>query len=141
MTDEKRMPQKDIWDYAKLPMDASVRLAFERTMLSHERTLMAWVRTATSLITFGFTIYKFFELELGASFQPRPHQLIGPREFAVLMIGIGLVGLTLAALQNRQHRKHLRQCGIKAPLSFTTLVAVLISALGLVALLSVIFRW
>jgi uncharacterized membrane protein YidH (DUF202 family) len=34
-------------------------LAFERTMLAYERTLMAWVRTAISLISFGFTLYKF----------------------------------------------------------------------------------
>ena len=31
----------------------------DRTRLAYERTLMAWVRTATSLISFGFTIYKF----------------------------------------------------------------------------------
>ena len=36
-------------------------LAFERTVLAHERTLMAWVRTAVSMISFGFTIYKFFQ--------------------------------------------------------------------------------
>ena len=36
-------------------------LALERTYLANERTLMAWIRTATSLITFGFTLYKFFE--------------------------------------------------------------------------------
>ena len=29
-------------------------------MVALDRTLMAWVRTATSLISFGFTIYKFF---------------------------------------------------------------------------------
>jgi putative membrane protein len=33
---------------------AETRLAYE------ERTLMAWVRTATSLISFGFTIFNFF---------------------------------------------------------------------------------
>jgi uncharacterized membrane protein YidH (DUF202 family) len=27
--------------------------------------MMAWIRTATALITFGFTIYKFFQLERG----------------------------------------------------------------------------
>ncbi len=39
----------------------STALAVERTRLAHERTLMAWVRTSVSLISFGFTIYKFFE--------------------------------------------------------------------------------
>ena len=27
--------------------------------------MLAWVRTAASLISFGFTIYKFFQLEIG----------------------------------------------------------------------------
>ena len=54
-------------DLAEKPaprLDEGTRLAYERTVLAHERTLMAWLRTAVSLITFGFTIYKFFALEL-----------------------------------------------------------------------------
>ena len=46
-------------------LDTGTRLALDRTHLAHERTLMAWVRTATSLISFGFTIYKFFSFEAG----------------------------------------------------------------------------
>src|SRR5581483_2367687 len=42
------------------PFD-QVGLAFERTYLAHERTLMAWIRTAASLITFGFTLFKYFQ--------------------------------------------------------------------------------
>ena len=68
----------------------ATQLAMERTNLSHERTLMSWIRTATSLITFGFTIYKFFQLELQAENRPRLHDVIGPRQFAILMISIGL---------------------------------------------------
>ena len=82
---------------------SSTQLSLERTILSHERTLMSWVRTSTSLITFGFTIYKFFQLEL----QNRPplQGAIGPRQFAVLMISIGLFSLMIAhrvsGVQNR----------------------------------------
>jgi len=36
-------------------------LGVTRTVLAAERTLMAWVRTALSMISFGFTIYKFLE--------------------------------------------------------------------------------
>jgi len=141
MTDETKTTSTDIWEYAKLPMDTSVRLSFERTKLSHERTLMSWMRTATSLITFGFTIYKFFELEMGSQPKSRAYQVIGPRQFAMIMIGTGLVGLLFAAMQNWDHRRHLRQMGMEARHSFTTLVALLIAALGLLAMLATIFRW
>ena len=46
-------------------VDVSTRLAYERTFLAHERTLMAWVGAASSLITFGFSIYKFFHWNRG----------------------------------------------------------------------------
>ena len=37
-------------------------LALDRNKLAAERTLMAWVRTALSMISFGFTIYKFLQV-------------------------------------------------------------------------------
>jgi len=34
-------------------------LAIARMRAAYERTMMAWIRMATSLITFAFSIYKF----------------------------------------------------------------------------------
>jgi putative membrane protein len=118
---------------------SSTQLSLERTILSHERTLMFWVRTATSLITFGFTIYKFFQLEL----QNRPplQGVIGPRQFAVLMISIGLFSLMAATIQYRVYRNGLRRrYAGHPPLSLVGVVSGLVSLLGLVALVAVIFR-
>jgi putative membrane protein len=75
---------------AKPPEDFNTLLSIERTNLAQERTIMAWVRTATSLISFGFTIYKFFQLE--AKGHVSASQVIGPRTFALLMILMGLFG-------------------------------------------------
>ena len=36
-------------------------MAFDRTVMALERTLMGWIRTSLSLISFGFTIFKFLE--------------------------------------------------------------------------------
>jgi putative membrane protein len=126
---------------AAVAADASTRFSFERTMLSHERTQMSWVRTATSLITFGFTLYKFFQLEIGASVRPRTHQVIGPREYAMFMIAIGLVALLIATIQNYQYRQNLRKQHLEVPLSLSSLVGALVSALGLFSMLAAIFRW
>ena len=141
MTNRTEARSGELLERAAAPMDASTRNSFERTMLSHERTLMSWVRTATSLITFGFSIYKFFQLELGAPVRARTHQVIGAREFAMFMIAIGVSVLVLAAIQNWQYRKNLRKQHMKAPFSLATLVAGLISVLGILAMVSAIFRW
>jgi putative membrane protein len=126
---------------AAVAADFSVRFSLERTMLSHERTLMAWVRTATSLITFGFSIYKFFQLELGGPIPGRAHLVIGVREFAMILIAIGLCALILAAIQNWQYRKGLRKQHMKVPAAPSTIVAGLIAFLGFLAMASTIFRW
>ena len=124
---------------ATLP-DAT-KLAIDRTRLAHERTLMAWVRTATSLISFGFTIYKFFEYLRENSKTASPPGTVGPRELAVMMIGIGLASLVIATIQHRRELIALRaQYGAVIPLSLATVTATLIGLLGVVLLLAVVFR-
>jgi len=61
-------------------------LALLRTLNAAERTLMAWIRTAISMIGFGFTIYKFFQYqseEIVAAHPRRarqgPRRVIAPR--------------------------------------------------------------
>jgi len=119
-------------------MDVSTRLAFDRTRLAHDRTMMAWVRTATSLISFGFAIYKFFQIEIGRGKPDR--LLIGSREFALIMIGMGLVSLLIATIQHRQDRNVLRAMNPEVPGSTAALLAGLIAILGILAFLSVILQ-
>src|SRR6516162_10266737 len=89
------------------PPDAS-HLALERTRLAYERTLLAWVRTAVALISFGFTVYKFFQFLHQTEPVPPPQHLLGSRGFAMAMIGIGLIALLLATLEHRRHIKTMR---------------------------------
>jgi putative membrane protein len=119
-------------------LDPSTKLAFERTRVSYERTMLSWVRTATSLITFGFSIYKFFQLEgLERTGQSR---LIGPREFALMLVSIGVISLFLATLEHRQNIKELGAQFAGKQRSLAVLVASVISILGILALLAMIFR-
>ena len=120
----------------------ATQLAVERTRLAYERTLMAWVRTATSLISFGFTIYKFFQFlhEENAGKMPHTEHLIGPRQFALLMILVGLGTLGLATLQHRQHMQMLRAQGASIPYSLAMGLALLVVVIGFLGLFVVLFR-
>ena len=63
---------------------AEAHFAWLRTRLALERTIMAWVRTAVSLIGFGFAIVQFFDRlqqmpgDVAARFRMR-RDMLGPR--------------------------------------------------------------
>lgn len=114
------------------------RLALERTRIAYERTMMAWVRTAMSLITFGFTVYKFFQFELSKT--RLEVGIIGPREFGLALIAIGLVTLTVGKVEHRRDLNMLGKDYPGMPLSGTKVTSALVAALGALALVAVIFR-
>ena len=117
----------------------STDLAAERTRLAHDRTMMAWVRTAASLISFGFTIYKFFQY-LREQGQVAENRLLGPREFALLLIAIGLVSLVFATLQSRHEMRVMREHFGDVPYSLANVVAGLVAILGVLTFVAVILR-
>ena len=119
-------------------LDTATRLAFDRTRAAYERTMMSWTRTATSLITFGFSIYKFFQLELPD--QRQHSRFIGPRGFSFILVSIGLGSLVLATLEYRQNIQALRMEYTGRRRSLAVIVAAMISLLGILALVSMIFR-
>ena len=118
--------------------DRSTELAFARTCAAYERTMMAWVRTATSLITFGFSVYKFFQIEAPRGVERS--RLIGPRQFAIALVSIGLFSLVFATLEYFQNMRMLRAEYPRTPRSLAIVVAGLLSMLGIVALVLMIFR-
>jgi len=118
----------------------SDQLAYERTRLAYERTMMGWVRTSTSLITFGFTVYKFFQFELAKEGRVLAGQIVSPRTFALFMIGSGLIALLLAALQHRRSMQSLRALNVKAPLSMAALLGGVIAILGILALIAAVLQ-
>jgi putative membrane protein len=119
-------------------LSLSARFDLERTRIAYENLMMSWIRTATSLITFGFSIYKFFQIE-GRS-NSHADRLIGPREFALALVVIGLTALALATMEYRQNIRIVKAQYPKSPRSLSGLVAALISLLGIGALLAMIFR-
>jgi putative membrane protein len=119
-------------------LDASTRLAYERTRVAYERTMQASIRTATSLITFGFSVYKFFQIE-------RPPNLkqvgiIGAREFGEILVLLGIGSLVLATLEYRRRLRTLGKESGSTGWSLSVSLAAAISLLGLCALIAMLFR-
>jgi putative membrane protein len=96
--------KQEVFNLAELSL--SDRLAVARTIMSADRTLMAWVRTALSMIGFGFTIYKI----LGAIQKSGNVALVRaqtPRNIGVFMILVGIVPLALSMFQYQRGVKSL----------------------------------
>lgn len=114
-------------------------LSFDRTRMAAERTLMAWVRTALSMISFGFTIYKFLEALLPQSTLP-VLRANTPRNVGLTLIGIGTFALIVACIQ---HVKYLHILGLRLrslPLDLSFLVGCLIALLGFLMFWSIVFN-
>ena len=99
--------------------------------LAYERTTLAWTRTSLALISFGFTIDKFFE---GVRGRPATAFAINPHSIGITMIGFGLLCLALSTYELALFRKTYPQ----APRSLAGLVAVMIAILGVSALIAAI---
>jgi putative membrane protein len=117
---------------------SSDELALDRTRLAHERTMMAWIRTSASMISFGFGIYKFFDYFKGD--HPVTQGIVTPRRFAIFLIATGLIVLAGAAFQNWGELSRLRRAGARVPRSLAGGIAVLMSIIGALALITTILR-
>jgi putative membrane protein len=114
-------------------------LALDRTRMAAERTLMAWVRTALSMISFGFTIYKFLQVLQEQSTLPvmRPQT---PRDVGLTLTGIGTFAVIIACVQHWKYIKKLRPDQPYKPWDLTFIVACIIGLLGLLIFVSIILR-
>jgi putative membrane protein len=123
---------------------AESHFAWLRTRLSVERTLMAWVRTAASLIGFGFTIVQFF-----ARLRQQDGAAAGPieshaRAFGLALIAAGVLSLVVSMFQYQWLVRYLRTrfrplAGLTGGPSGTPLMALaaVLLLIGLAAFLSV----
>jgi putative membrane protein len=97
------------------------------------------VRTALSMISFGFTIYKLLQV-LQEESTSALAQRQSPREVGLTLIGIGTFALIVASVQYRQHVKRLGAKPGYHPLDLTFLVACLLGLLGLLMFWGIILN-
>jgi putative membrane protein len=115
-------------------------LATERTRMAADRTLMGWIRTALSMIGFGFTIFKFLESIQSKEWTSeaiRPHS---PRTVGLTLVSIGVFALVVACLQHWNYVKKLRSDQPYRPWDLGLVVAALIGLLGLAMIVSIVLR-
>ena len=124
-------------------------MSFQRTRMSADRTLMSVIRTSLSLIGFGFTIYQIFQKLYEAQVIKRAG---APRSFGVALVVLGTGMLVLGIiyqiafmLELRRSREQLRRDGLihgesEFPVSLTVIVAVMLLAIGVMAVVSMVYR-
>lgn len=124
-------------------------MAFQRTRMSADRTLMSVIRTSLALISFGFTIYQVFERlrEQSGMTGTAP-----ARNFGVALVALGIVMLVVGIIYHlqfmlglRQEREAMRAAGLihaqsSFPPSFTLITAVVLLLIGVAAIVSMVFR-
>ena len=112
-------------------------MALGRTRMASERTLMAWIRTALSMIAFGFTLYKFLQAIQAQSTVPvvLPN---APRNVGLVLVGIGTFAVIVACVQHWKYMKTLHPDQPCRPWDLASIVAILIGLLGILIFASII---
>jgi uncharacterized membrane protein YidH (DUF202 family) len=122
------------------PLKTADILAVERTRMAADRTLMGWIRTALSMIGFGFTIFKFLESIRSYELPSRVLRHDSPRIVGLTLIGIGIFALLIACIQHGNYVKRLKSDQPYRPWDLGLVVAALIGFLGLAMVVSIILR-
>ena len=122
-------------------------MAFQRTRMSADRTLMSVMRTALSLIGFGFTIFQFFQKMRDADVLQRVN---APRNFGMALVVIGIAMLSLGILYHIQFMAGLRKTREEMtgeglihgesvfPPSLTLITATVLLLVGIAAVVSMV---
>jgi putative membrane protein len=122
------------------PYNLNNELAKERSRAAAERTLMAWIRTALSLIGFGFGIDRIVAAVYSSKLSDSDRIDVSVRLLSIGFIAIGNVALLLAVFQHQQVLKRLRRSDFRydPPLPIATITAISLFMIGVLALLTLI---
>jgi putative membrane protein len=127
---------------------ADSHFAWLRTRLALERTIMAWLRTAVSLIGFGFAIVQFFEhMQRMPGVRPAEHPHAA-QYMGLALISCGVLALVMSVWQYWWSVRYLwggsfavlagmTKEGMQSPV---LAIAILLIGIGLFAFLTVLLR-
>lgn len=120
-------------------LNPGTELAKERNRAAEERTLMAWIRTCLSLISFGFGIYSIVSIlnqELGGAL----NSIRLSRMLAISFIVLGTFAMLAAAIDYRRQVRRIQRNDLlyQSRKSTTLFVAYILAFLGTLAFISII---
>lgn len=127
----------------KIP-NMQAELAKERNRAAAERTLMAWIRTCLSLISFGFGIDSIVSAIL--SFQ-RVSESLNPVRFSRILglafIALGIYAMISAAIEHKRELHHIQRSDdyfYMPRRSLGLTVAIALIGIGIYAFISILIK-
>ena len=122
--------------------DKRTHLAYARSGEAAERTLMAVVRTALSMITFGFTIAKFLGyLATSPMFHIKGRMAEQPHLLGLILLLGGTASLVLGLVEYMRHMRRLSQGTHRRMYASTALfVAIFVLLAGIFGTIELIFN-
>ncbi|MGL5832878.1 MAG: YidH family protein [Waterburya sp.] len=84
-------------------------LAKERNRSAAERTLMAWIRTSLSLISFGFGIDSIVSAIRSSQATEDINPVRFSRIFGLAFIALGIYAMIVAAIEHRKELRHIQR--------------------------------
>ncbi|MDP1599398.1 YidH family protein [Phenylobacterium sp.] len=108
-----------------------------RTIMAADRTLMAWIRTSLSMLSFGFTIYKFLEGAAQQNMLPRSGT---PQDVGLFLAGMGTLSMVLGLFSYWTTLKDLRRTEEFRLGRPTLLIGVIMTIAGVVMFLGISVR-
>ena len=117
-------------------MNLTDQLAKERNRAAAERTLMAWIRTCLSLISFGFGLDKIIAAINSSRLSNPGHAEWSVRLVALGFVLTGILAMLAATAQHRQMLRRLRRDDFvyREEPSIALATAVSIALIGILAL-------
>jgi putative membrane protein len=121
--------------------NSSTELAKYRTLFAANRTLLAWIRTSLSLISFGFgipTIVKAIDAT-------RAGEGIDPHRFSTIVglafISVGVFAMAISLIEHRRLLQRIRKNDLTYESSASTeIVGIALLLIGVISFLGVLLR-
>ena len=138
MNTEKKITEADKTKAVK----SSTDLAVTRTVMAADRSLMAWIRTGLSLISFGFTIYKFLEYskEQFVGSGVISHSASSPKIVGLFLIGLGIISLLMGIIENEMTIRTLREAHVFKRKRYSLIMSIMLLVFGVLLFLGVVLR-